>query len=124
MKRPPVFSIFLGLLLLGNLFAAFQLATSGDEFLKRFPQLTPASLNVLRFIPWLNIVALSGVWFWKRWGVVAATGLGLVTIGFDIAFEIWYHVMVAAMSVVLLCLGVAWHRDKFRKGMTPTAADD
>jgi hypothetical protein len=123
-KRPAVFSIFLGLLLIGNLFAAFQLLTSGEGFLDRFPRLTPAKLNVLRLIPLLNIVALTGVWFWKRWGVVAATGLGLVTIGFDIALEIWYHLIVAAVSVVLLCIGAAWHRDKFRQGMTQTAAGD
>ena len=109
-----VFSILLVLLLAGNIFAAYQLLTSGPEFLKRIPQLTPTGLNLLRFLPWLNLVSLAGIWFWKRWGVVSAIALGIVTIGFDIVFGIWYHLVVAASSLILLCIGAAWHRDRFR----------
>lgn len=113
-SRPVVFPILLVLLLAGNIFAACQLLASGAEFLKRMPQLTPAGLAVLRFLPLLNIVSLGGIWFWKRWGIVSAFALGVVTIGFDVVFGIWYHLAVAASSVILLGIGAAWHRERFR----------
>lgn len=100
--RLNIFSIFLLLLLVGNLFAVYKLFTARRDFFAKSPRLTETGLIILRIIPFLNIAALTGLWLLKSWAAYLAIACGVVVIVLDIYFGIYYHLYAAVPSTLLL----------------------
>lgn len=100
--RPVAFSIFILLMLAGNCFALYKLFTHKQEFFIKFPGLTKTAFAVFRFLPVINIIALAGCWFFQSWAAYLVVACGLVVIGFDLYFGIYYHLYVAVPSMGLL----------------------
>lgn len=112
--RPLILSIFILLMFAGNGFALFKLFTDKAEFLARFPKLTSRSFDWFRLLPVVNMIALAGIWFLKPWGAWLAIACGLVVIGFDIYFGIWYHLYVAIPSTLLLLYFIIRYWNEFK----------
>lgn len=89
-------------MLLGNGFAAYKLFTDRPAFLQQFPRLTDRGLDLFRWLPLVNIVALVGMGFFRTWGAWLAVAGGLAVIGFDLYYRIHYHLYVAIISFILL----------------------
>lgn len=111
--RPPVYAIFLILMLAGNSFALYKLFTDKQEFLTKFPKLTEAAFNVFRFLPVINIIALAGMLFLKSWAAYLAIGCGIAVIAFDLYFGIYYHLYVAVPSTLILLFFVIKYWNHF-----------
>lgn len=104
--RPVLFTILIGLLLLGNFFGAWKLFTAKTDFFSRIPGLTGNLYFLLCALPLLNILALAGIWYWQKWGVYLAGITSLTVIGLDLYLRIRYHLPVALLSTALLAAGV------------------
>lgn len=110
----PVFAIFLILMLAGNLFAFYKLWSDKHEFLSRFPAVTETAFIFFRFLPLLNILALTGLWFFKPWAAWLAISAGILVIAFDWYYQIRYHLPVAIISTAMLLFFVIWYWNAFK----------
>jgi hypothetical protein len=111
--RPLLFSILVGLLVLGNGFGAWKLFTDKASFFSTIPRLTRNSYILLCILPLLNLLALGGIWYWQKWGVYLAALTSLFVIGLDIYLGIKYHLPVAVISTVLLATAVIYYWKNF-----------
>ena len=94
--------IIVALLFIGNVFGFVNLFTDPDAFVAKFPSLTPFSVQLLTYIPVLNMISLVGIWFFKKWGVwLAIAGYGIITF-VDIYVPIVYHLILSSCSSAVL----------------------
>ena len=100
-------------MLAGNLFASYQLWTNKAAFLSRFPSLQGLAFECFRILPLLNILALTGLWFFRPWAVWPAIILSLAVIAFDIIYQIRYHLPIAIVSTALLLFFLYRYRTAF-----------
>lgn len=112
--RPPLYAIFLVLMLLGNCFALYKLFTDKQEFFTKFPKLTETTFNIFRFLPIVNIIALAGMWFFKPWAAYLAIACGIAVIAFDLYYGIYYHLYVAIPSTVILLFFIIKYWNHFK----------
>ncbi|MBI5858189.1 MAG: hypothetical protein HZB42_11160 [Sphingobacteriales bacterium] len=112
--RSLVFSVFLLLMLAGNCFALYKLFTGKQEFLTKFPKLTDTGFTIFRFLPVVNIIALTGMWFLKSWAAYLAIACGLAVIGFDLYFSIYYHLYVAIPATLILLFFIFRYWNHFK----------
>lgn len=112
--RPVIFSVFILLMATGNCLAAYKLFTAKQEFMEKFPKLTDPAYAIFRLLPFVNLVALAGLWFFQSWAAYLAVACALVVIAFDIYFSITYHLYVAIPSFVLLLLFIIKYWNHFK----------
>lgn len=112
--RPIFFTIFLLLMLAGNSFAVYKMFTAEEEFLRKFPRITPALFSFFRLLPVINIIAVAGLWFYQGWAACLAIACGLAVIAFDVFFRISYHLYVAVPSFALLLFFLISYRAHFK----------
>lgn len=111
--KHPVFGIFIILMLAGNLLALYKLWTDKASFLSSFPELNETAFTIFRIIPLLNIIALTGLWFFKPWAVWASVILAAGVIFFDSWYKIRYHLPIAIASTLLLLFFIYRYRSAF-----------
>jgi len=112
--RFPVYKIFILLMLVGNCFGLYQLLTSRQEFISKYPALNNENYFILPSFPIINIVAITGLLFLKRWSVYPAIIGALVIIAADIYFGIRYHLYVAGPSLLVLLFFIIKYRNHFK----------
>lgn len=108
------FSIFLILMLVGNCFALYKLFTDKQEFFTKSPSLTETGFTILRIIPFLNIIALAGLWFFQSWALYLAIACGVAVIILDIYFGIYYHLYVAVPANLILLFFIIKYWNEFK----------
>lgn len=102
------------LLLAGNCFAVYKLFADKQEFFAKSPRLTETGFTILRVLPFLNIVALAGLWFFKSWTAYLAISCGVIVIALDIYFGIYYHLYAAIPSTLLLLFFIIRYWNHFK----------
>ena len=107
--------VFIVLMLIGNLFALWQLFTAKTAFMEQFPRITEGGFQLFRVLPLLNIAGLVGLWLFKPWAPWLTLGCGLLVIGFDIFFNIRYHLWVAIPSFLLLLFFIILYWNRFNQ---------
>jgi len=112
--KPLVYFIFLMLMLAGNCFALFKLFTGKEEFFIKSPSLTETGFTILRIIPFLNIAALAGLWFFQSWAAYLAIACGIAVIAVDIYFGIYYHLYAAVPSTLILLYFIVRYWNHFK----------
>lgn len=112
--KPLAFSIFLLLMLWGNCFALFKLFTGKKEFFIKSPAITETAFIILRIIPFLNIIALAGLWFFQSWAAYLAIACGLFVIFLDIYFGMYYHLYAAVPSALILLFFIIRYWNQFK----------
>lgn len=112
--RFPVYAIFLLLMLAGNCFALYKMFAHKQEFFTQFPKLTRSAFNIFRFLPVINIIAITGMWFLKPWGAYLALACGVAIIVFDLYSGIYYHLYVAVPSFLILLFFVIKYWNHFK----------
>lgn len=112
--RPLLFTIFLLLMMAGNVFAAVKLITSKQTFFEQSPRLTETGFTILQIIPFVNLAALAGLWFYQSWAAWLAIAAGLAIIVLDIRFGIWYHLYVAVPSLGILLYFIIRYWNQFK----------
>jgi hypothetical protein len=90
-------------MLAGNCFALYKLFTNKPEFFAKTPALTETGFILLRIIPFLNITALVGLWFFQSWAVYL-----------DIYFGIFYHLCAAVPSTLILLFFIIKYWNQFK----------
>lgn len=109
-----IYSIFIFLMLAGNCFGLYQLFTSKQDFLARFPRLNSTNYIILQILPVINIIALAGLWFLKSWSPWLAIAGALAVIAADIYFGTWYHLYLAIPSTIILLFFIIKFRNHFK----------
>jgi uncharacterized membrane protein (DUF2068 family) len=112
--KPLVFSIFLILMLAGNCFALYKLFADKQEFLTKSPALTETGFTILSIIPFLNIAALAGLWFFQSWAAYLAIACGAVVIALDIYYRVYYHLYAAVPSTLILLFFIIKYWNHFK----------
>jgi hypothetical protein len=112
--KPLIFSIFLIIMLAGNCFALYKLFTNKPEFFAKTPALTETGFILLRIIPFLNITALVGLWFFQSWAAYIAIACGVLVIYLDIYFGIFYHLCAAVPSTLILLFFIIKYWNQFK----------
>ncbi len=102
--KPVIYSTYILLMLVGNIFGLYKLWTGKQELFAKFPFLTEAGYNLFKWLPVVTIFALVAMWFLKRWGVYLAIVCGIAVIMADTYFGIHYHLYVAIPSLLILIL--------------------
>jgi hypothetical protein len=115
-----LFRLVLALLVLSTLNGlATTVLTGGESFRAAFPGATGAVFGLLVGSTGLGLVAVGGMWWWRRWGLglFAASGVAIVVLD-EIAFAPGTH-QAAVIVSTLLVLALAWRvRDRFRSSAT------
>jgi uncharacterized membrane protein (DUF2068 family) len=101
-------------MLLGNCFALYKLFADKQEFFTKSPALTETGFTLLRIIPFLNIIALAGLWFFQCWAVYLAIACGIFVIVMDIYFGIYYHLYAAVPSALILLFFIIRYWNQFK----------
>jgi uncharacterized membrane protein (DUF2068 family) len=96
------------------LFALYNLFTNKQEFFIKSPALTETGFILLRIIPFLNIAALAGLWFFQSWAAYLAIACGVVVITLDIYFGIYYHLYAAIPSSLILLFFIFKYWNHFK----------
>jgi uncharacterized membrane protein (DUF2068 family) len=101
-------------MLLGNCFALYKLLTGKEEFFIKSPALTETAFTILRIIPFLNIIALAGLWFFQCWAAYLAIACGIFVIVMDIYFGMYYHLYAAVPSALILLFFIIRYWNQFK----------
>jgi uncharacterized membrane protein (DUF2068 family) len=101
-------------MLVGNCFALYKLFTARQDFFNRSPALTETGFVLLKILPFLNIISLAGLWFFKSWAIYLAISCGVAVIVLDIYFGIYYHLYAAIPSTLLLLFFIVRYWNYFK----------
>ena len=63
-------------MLTGNCFILYKLFADKQEFFTKSPDLTETGFTLLRILPFLNIAALVGLWFFQSRAAYLAIAVG------------------------------------------------
>lgn len=109
-----IYSLFILLMLAGNCFGLYQLITGKQEFLAKFPRLNGNNYLILQLLPVINIIALSGMWYFKTWSPWLAIAGALLVIAVDLYFQVWYHLWLAVPSTAILVFFIIKYWNHFK----------
>jgi hypothetical protein len=87
-------------------------------FVAAFPGAAVAGGRALAIVlPLMLLVALSGAWRWRRWGVWLLGAVCVLTLAFDVlARGPWLHLIAAAGSTAVSAALIVWNRKRYGFG--------
>ncbi len=112
--RPLLFTVLLTLLLLGNGFAAYKLFTAPQEITASNPKVTAVALQLLQWLPVVNIAAIAGMFFRQKWAAILVLLLGVFVLYLDIRYQIRHHIYVALPSLLIMAYFIRRYWGWFR----------
>jgi hypothetical protein len=106
--------VWLAMMALSTLNALRIVLTEWPEFAAAFPgAASPAGRVVALLLSALLLVAIIGLWRWRRWGLYLLIVATMATLAFDlVARGPWLHVAAALASTVISAALLWWNRDR------------
>lgn len=101
-KRTPGLSIVIVLLALSNVAGIFKLRAASMELAKLYNFLQPEQVAWLTILPIATLIALAGIWYGKRWGLMLAMIVFVMVLSLDLYYAVWTHAALALVSFAFL----------------------
>lgn len=97
-----LFSLIIGLLIVGNVFGMMMVLRKKEELRKKFPRITSQAFQFAVIIQAFNILGLIGMFFIPQYAFWALTALAIIVILLDQYYGIYYHFFVVLLAMLLL----------------------
>jgi hypothetical protein len=67
-----------------------------------YTYLSPDEIIWLAVLPVTTVIALAGIWFGKRWGIILAVIVFAAILLLDVYYKVWPHAILATVGFALL----------------------
>jgi Ca2+/Na+ antiporter len=105
MTRQLILRIVLALLIIGNIYGMYNFFAKGGEFLAKNPAINTTVFLWLKWLPLINIIAITGIFLQYKWALVLLALCFAIVVIIDVKYEIWYHLlMILCFSLILFFL--------------------
>jgi len=110
-----VLRFWLAAMALSTLSALRVVLADWSAFVVAFPgaQSQPGHIVAVA-LPILLLIAIVGIWYWRRWGLWLLVIATIATLAFDaIAHGPWLHALAAAVASLITVLLLWWNLSRF-----------
>jgi hypothetical protein len=107
--------VWLAMMAVSTLNALRIVLTEWPAFAVAFPgAASPAGRAVALLLPALLLIAVVGLWRWRRWGLCLLIAATVATLAFDLAARgPWLHLAAALASTAISAALLWWNRDRY-----------
>jgi hypothetical protein len=114
-RRELLLRLWLAAIALSTLDALWIVLGDWPGFVASFPRVDAAGGRAVAIaLPLLLLVAIFGLWRWRRWGVRLLIVATAATLAFDLfARGPWLHMLAAVVSTAVSAGLVLWNRNRY-----------